>query len=246
MIKFSIMNNMLTKFKYLILFLVIYSCKQTKKEVFVLDKNKHQRCDFKNDSLVENGMFGTFLNFKNKNKIFIGDYVLDNTKDISINFWIKAKDNNSINASLLYLFDTKNNNWKKHGIYIFINKNRIAIIHEGQDLRKINYKMGSDFSKQFLSLKKIAFSQDKFYISYTYNSKIKTSYIYIDSELYCVFNNVMPLGEIDKFLIGNVFNKKGELEKYQLLGGFDNLLITNTVLSQGEIKKLMIQDLISL
>jgi len=185
-------------------------------------------------SLFKNGIHKTSVCFKRKDSTFL---ILKNklslSSEISILIWIETDFYDS-NGTIINLSENKKDFPINSRLSIFMNKNRLGVMHQGIDLRKEEYVNNRDFTKYFMSLEQLK-RKKIYFLAYVFlKNRVE---IYVDGALYAKFDNVPNLDNVNYVTLGGSWNNKGV--NYLFNGCMDDLYIYDKALNEEEIIKLM-------
>ena len=122
----------------------------------------------------------------------------------------------------------------RSSLSIFMNKNRIAIMQEGQDLRKLGYKNQAEFTDYFMSLNELNVGE-MYFVTYIYEKQ--KAKLFVDGYLYSEYTNIHPITNFEYVTLGASWNKKGS--KFHFKGSMDDIYMFNKALTQEDINNLM-------
>ncbi len=150
-----------------------------------------------------------------------------------VTFWFKP-DFFGRNGSIITLSQELKDFPIEAVLSIFMNKNRIAIMQGGKDLRKENFKNQNKFTPYFMSLKELDVSEI-YFLTYLYEDNSVT--ILLDGEKYAKYENVPKLGEFNYITLGASWNKNGT--KFFFNGAIDDLYMYDKILNKKDIYNIM-------
>lgn len=187
------------------------------------DKKK-SRSAIHNKSVCFNSRDSTFVVFNKKLEVF---------SEMSMVMWFQP-DFYGRNGTIINLSEKEKDFPIKSKLSIFMNKNRIAVMQQGKDLRKENYKNQQEFTRYFMSLKELK-TGDIYFLAYVFSKNTVT--LYIDGREYATFDNVPNLNDANYITLGASWNNQGS--KYHFNGCMDDIYIYNRALSKEQINNLM-------
>ncbi len=182
----------------------------------------------------EKGIHKYSLSFKTKDSTFTAfKQEINPSSSFTLAFWFTPEFYGR-NGTIINLSKQLKDYPIESVLSLYMNKNRIAVMQEGKDLRKENYKNQDNFTSYFMSLKELNVSETYFV---TYLFKEDKVSILIDGQPYASYNNVPRLTTFNYITLGASWNKKGT--KYFFNGAIDDLYIYNKALNKDEINSLM-------
>jgi hypothetical protein len=154
-------------------------------------------------------------------------------KAFSISFWLKPNFYGR-NGTIITLSKEREDFPLQSTLSLYMNKNRVAVMQEGKDLRKIDYINQNNFTSYFMMLEELNVNETYFL---TYKYDIGKVSILIDGEVYSEYNNVSNLSSFKYITLGASWNKQGG--KYYFNGAIDDLYMFNKALNKDEINCIM-------
>jgi hypothetical protein len=163
--------------------------------------------------------------------IFNQNLKLINSATISL--WIKPEFY-GVNGTIITLSNRKKDYPINSVLSIYMNKNRIAVMQQGNDLRKTDYDNHKAFTVNFIALEELNIGE-LYYLTYTFEDN-KVS-VFIDNKLYSEYKNIPNLESTKFITLGASWNRKGT--KYHFRGCMDDLYIYNNELEYLKVNQLM-------
>ncbi|MEP0212056.1 MAG: LamG domain-containing protein [Cellulophaga sp.] len=174
-----------------------------------------------------------FKDGKDENYIELPNLKL-NKDDYTISFFVLFENFNKTN-SVIFL-GSKQESWGMAGLWIYNEKNKIAVSQEGQVLINKNYSFKKEYSDQYKLSKELTVRELN-YVTITYSKSILK--IYINGLLDSEYNGVKPIKDKDNryFQLG-IANDPKVGKKFQFIGVIDELKFFNKELSKEQVLEL--------
>ena len=185
---------------------------------YTLKKDIHER------SLIFKTKDSSFTRFKKEITL---------NKSFTLSFWFRPEFYGR-NGTIITLSKDIMDFPLESTLSLYMNKNRIAAMHEGSDLRKVDYKNKNTFTTYFMSLKELNVSET-YFLTYIHNNN--TVNILIDGEPYAEYENVPRLTSFNYITLGASWNKQGG--KYYFNGAIDDLYMFNRALNNEDVFNIM-------
>lgn len=229
--------------KIFILFIIILctSCKDKIKFQHPKELGELSYMNTFEDPIADNSKFINKKNIHNKSICFtpkdstiaIFSQNLQLNESASISLWFRPEFY-GVNGTIITLSDKKKDYPINSVLSIYMNKNRIAVMQNGKDLRKMDYDTYNDFTDKFMAREELNVGE-MYFLTYTFQANRVS--VFVDGKLYSEYDNVPTLEQSKFVTLGASWNNEGT--KYHFKGCIDDLYIYNGVLESHQVNQLM-------
>lgn len=152
------------------------------------------------------------------------------SKEYTISFFASFEDFENNNS--LVFFGNKKESWGNSGLWIYTERNKIAVFQEGQLLIKEDYDNRNEFNSTFIDSKELDVDSMYFFtITYSKND-LK---IYVNGLLDSNYKNVKPFTSVNRNILLGIANDPKVKYKFQFNGVMDELKIFNKTLLEEDV-----------
>lgn len=152
---------------------------------------------------------------------------------LSIAFWVTPEFTGR-NGTIMTLSKKVKDFPIKSNLSIYLNKNRIAFMQQGKDIRKDNYDQRNHFTEYFLERQELE-KGVPYFLTFAYSEHTAT--LYKDGRIYARYENLPDLENTQFITLGYAWNEDGI--KYKFDGCLDDIYIFERALDSIEVNEVM-------
>jgi len=228
----------LKKFVPLLVIISIVSCRPKTKEIQFRSPNElgsilYASSDSAINGLTNESVYGKRGSSAQDTAMTTVNQLVDIEKSVTLAMWIKPEFTGR-NGSILTLSKKAKDFPINSVLSIYLNKDRIAIMHNGNDVRKVDYDRNKAFTPYFMECKELKMGV-AYFLTYIFYENTAT--VYIDGKIYAQYHSLPQLESAQFITFGHSWNEKGI--KYKFDGYLRDVYIFEEALDSSEVNDLM-------